>query len=79
MPGIVEVNGYAVRLFTRDHGNPHVHVFHDGTLMKIWISPQVVFASHSGRKPRKAEITTAERIVADHHAACLREWKRMYG
>ncbi|MBV8282594.1 MAG: DUF4160 domain-containing protein [Candidatus Eremiobacteraeota bacterium] len=73
MATVVEVHGYAVRVFTRDHGNPHVHVFHRGSLMKIWLSP-LAFDSHKGREPRQAEIARALQVVAEHRAACLAKW-----
>jgi len=78
MPTVVEVSGYAVRVFTKDHGAPHVHVFHSGSLMKIWLSP-VRLDSHRGRRPRAAEVAMALRIVADHRGACLRKWNEIYG
>jgi hypothetical protein len=77
VPTVVEVSGYAVRVFTKDHGDPHVHVFHSGSLMKIWLSP-VQFDSHRGRRPRPAEIATALQIVAVNRSACLQKWKKIY-
>ncbi len=78
MPTVVEVDGYAVRVFTKDHGDPHVHVFHNGSLMKISLSP-VAFDSYKGRKPRSSEAVTALRIVLEHREACLRKWNEIYG
>lgn len=78
MPTVVEINGYAIRVFTKDHGNAHVHVFHDGSLMKIWLHP-IAFDSYKGRKPRALERAEALRLVAEHRNACLAEWKRLYG
>ncbi len=79
VPTVVGVNGYFIRVFTQDHGNPHVHVLHRGTLMKIWLRPIVAYASHRGRKPRSAEIKTAVELVLEHLPACWEEWKRIYG
>ncbi len=78
MPTVVDVSGYAVRVFTKDHGDPHVHVFHNGSLMKISLSP-VAFDSYKGRKPRETEVAAALRIVVEHSAACLRKWTEIYG
>jgi hypothetical protein len=78
VPTVAEVSGYAIRVFTKDHGDPHVHVFHNGSLIKIWLSP-VRFDSHIGRRPRAAEVAMALRIVADHRGACLKKWKEIYG
>jgi hypothetical protein len=78
VPTVVEVGGYAVRVFTKDHGDPHVHVFHNGSLMKIWLSP-VRLDSHKGRRPRRNEIVMALRIIAERRSACLRKWKEIYG
>jgi hypothetical protein len=78
VPTVVEVSGYAFRVFTKDHGDPHVHVYHNGSLMKISLSP-LQLDSHMGRRPRAAEIATALRIVAEHRGACLRKWKQIYG
>jgi hypothetical protein len=78
VPTVVEVGGYAVRVFTKDHGDPHVHVFHGGSLMKVWLRP-LKFDSYRGRRPREADIAMALRIVAKHRLACLRKWKEIYG
>jgi hypothetical protein len=71
--------GYFIRVFTQDHGNPHVHVLHSGALMKVWLGPVVTYASYRGRKPRKAEIKTAVELVLEYLPACWEEWKRIYG
>jgi hypothetical protein len=39
VPIFVRMSGYAIWVFTKDHGDPHVLVFHNGSLMKIWLSP----------------------------------------
>lgn len=78
MPTVIEVDGYAVRVFTRDHGNPHVHVYHNGTLMKIWLD-HLDYDSYKGRKPRAAERAKALELVGAHHTACMTEWKKIYG
>ena len=46
--------------------------------MKIWLSPPD-FDSYKGRKPRKAEITEALRIVAEYSEVCLIKWEELYG
>jgi hypothetical protein len=41
VPTVVDVSGYAVRVFTKDHGDPHVHVFHNGSLMKVSLTKTI--------------------------------------
>jgi Domain of unknown function (DUF4160) len=72
------VGGDTVRVFTKAHGDPHVHVCHDGSLLKISLSP-VAYDSYKGRKPRPSELATALRIVLEHREACLRKWNEIYG
>jgi hypothetical protein len=55
-----------------------VHVFHNGWLIKVSLSP-VAFDSYKGRRPRSAEVAFALRIVVEHRGACLRTWNEIYG
>lgn len=79
MPTVVSVNGYDVRVFTRDGGKPHVHVAFNGKLIRIFLSHLRHDKSHDRGKPTKNEISAAMEIVREHHAKCVAKWEEIYG
>ena len=46
VPTVVTESGFYVRVFTRDGGEPHVHVAFGGKLIKVFLAP--VAPKHSG-------------------------------
>jgi hypothetical protein len=72
-----EVSVYAVREFTKDHGDPPVHVFHNGSLIEdMTLAPATRL---QGDGDRAADMATALRIIAARRSACLRMRKEIYG
>jgi hypothetical protein len=78
MPRVVTVRGYAVKIFTDDHGPPHVHVLKDGILLKISLEP-VAFLSAKYGRPTEHVKRDAISVVQEHLAACWMIWRRIYG
>ena len=77
MPRVIEVDGYDVRVYTRDEHPPaHVHVEKAGTNMKFMLGDDgVEYHSYKQRPPTNQEIRRAAEIVAEHFADCLATWK----
>ena len=78
MPKVVTVRGYAVKVFTDDHGVPHVHVFRDGILLKITLDPVAVVSAKYGR-PSERMKREAIAVVEENLGLCWTVWRRMYG
>ncbi|MHB8433392.1 MAG: DUF4160 domain-containing protein [Candidatus Tyrphobacter sp.] len=78
MPKVVEVRGYAVKVFTDDHGPPHVHVLKDGVLLKISLRP-VAFVSAKYGRPSEHVKREAIAVVQEHIEACRVIWRRIHG
>lgn len=79
VPTVVSEGGFYVRVFTRDGGEPHVHVSFGGKLIKVFLSPVERDSSHDRGYPTNSEIAAALRIVQKHRGACLAKWKDIYG
>jgi hypothetical protein len=78
VPRVVAVRGYAVKVFTDDHGPPHVHVLKDGILLKISLEP-VAFLSAKYGRPSEHVKRDAVAVVRRHLEACWVVWRRIYG
>jgi hypothetical protein len=78
MPRVVAVRGYAVKVFTDDHGPAHVHVLKDGILLKISLEPLAFVSARYGR-PSEREKRNAVAVVQEHLEACWVVWRRIYG
>lgn len=78
MPKVVEVRGYAVKVFTDDHGPPHVHVLKHGILLKISLQP-VAFVSAKYGRPGDRVKRDAIAVVQEHIEACWAVWRNIYG
>lgn len=77
MPTVVREAGFAVRMYTRDHPPPHVHVARAGAILKIdLVTFEIVeiagrISDHEARQ--------AERLVEKHSASLKAEWTRLHG
>ena len=79
MPRVIEVNGYDVRVYTRDEQGhpPHVHVETADTVHKIMLLDDgVEYHSFKGKKPNRKEMGEAAQIVADHLDPCKAVWRQ---
>ena len=71
------VDGYEVRVYTRDHPPAHVHVHNGSARIKISLEPDVAYMSHKGLATAR-ELRRAIEIVAEHAHACLALWRRYH-
>lgn len=78
MPRVVETRGYAVKVFTDDHGPSRAHVVKDGVLLKISLEP-VAFLSAKYGRPSEYVKRGAMAAVQDNLEACWNVWRRIYG
>jgi hypothetical protein len=73
---VIVLDGYEVRVFTRDHSPPHVHVYKGDAHMKIDLAPIALVESigASAREERRAV-----EVVAHHIDAFLAMWRKYHG
>jgi hypothetical protein len=75
---VVEVRGYAVKVFTDDRGPAHVHVLKDSILLKISLRPVAFISAKYGRPSKRAK-SDALSVVQEHIDACWAVWRKIYG
>lgn len=78
MPTVVVSRGYAIKVLTRDHAPPHVHVYKDGVVLKILLEP-IVFTKAKHGRPTEHTKREAIALVKEHIGACWIVWRRIYG
>jgi hypothetical protein len=78
VPKVIEIKGYAVKVFTDDHGPAHVHVLKNGILLKISLQP-VAFVSAKYGRPSEHVKRGAVAVVQEHVDACWAVWRKIYG
>lgn len=80
MPKIIEVEGYQIKVYTRDEHPPaHVHVEKNGSKIKVMLYEDAVeYHSYKGDIPSDREIRRATEIVAEHLAKCLTVWRKYH-
>lgn len=76
MPTVLREGRWAVWIFTRDHGPPHVHVRGPSGEVKVALIP-VGVQRIRGLTDREA--LEAFRLVADHSEHLLACWRRIHG
>jgi len=80
MPTVHKEDGYAVRIYTKDHPPPHVHVWRGSGVVKIQLddgSGGLRVVASRGLSDREA--IRAVRIVHAHRERLLDEWRRVHG
>jgi len=79
MPVVLTVAGFQVHIYLppREHEPPHVHVVKGGTEVVVTLAnpPQV----REVRRMSNRDAVRAYRIVSDHRAMLLAEWRRYHG
>ena len=68
-------HGYDVRIYTREHGPAHVHVFRGENRVKVNLAP-LQFSENRGFTSR--ELRVIQDLVEDHLQVILREWERLH-
>jgi hypothetical protein len=74
---VAVVDGYEVRVYTRDHPPPHTHVHKGSARIKISLEPDIAYMSHKG-PPTTRELRRAIDIVAEHADACRALWRQYH-
>ena len=76
MPRVVQIEGYLVKVYTRDEHPPaHVHVEKAGSTIKVMLGENEVEVHSYKGNPTGAEIRRAAEIVAQHLEQCWKTWK----
>ena len=67
-------HGFDVRIFTREHGPAHVHVFRGEKHVKVDLDP-IRFSQNKGFKSR--ELKQIRKLLSQHMELIFREWERL--
>lgn len=80
IPTILRHGGYTVRVLTRDHDPPHVHVHKSGGVAKVGLqdeSGDVYPINQIGMSPK--DLRLALEIVELHQTQLLSAWRVYHG
>ena len=80
MPIILRKNGFEVRLRTRDHEPPHVHIFRGGTevIINLGIGAQSPAIREINGMSRQ-NVRLAFEITVQNNEMFLQCWREIYG
>ena len=67
-------HGFDVRIFTREHGPAHVHVFRGEKHVKVYLKP-IRFSRNKGFTSR--ELKQIRELLGLHMVLIVREWERL--
>lgn len=72
MPTVLVLSGYRFFFYSLE-GNepPHIHVEHDDSVAKYWLSPVQLSESHGFRSH---ELNSLRAMVIKHHTTFLEAW-----
>lgn len=81
MPTIHRQEGFAFRIYTHDHEPAHVHAIHADGVAVILLGDD---GTYPGVREVRGEIRDPDvvqpvRIVAEHQAMMIAEWRRIHG
>lgn len=79
MPTVLVQNGFEVRIRTRDHPSPHVHIHKADEPIKINIGNEVELPEIVLRKMNRADARRAVEIVGTNQSLLLEKWREIYG
>jgi Domain of unknown function (DUF4160) len=79
MPLALTHDGFEVRIRTRDHPPPHVHVFKADEHIKINIGDETEPPSIVRAWMKRANARKAVGIVEEHQMRLLAAWREIYG
>jgi hypothetical protein len=80
MPTILRIDGFSIRIRTKDHPPPHVHVFHGGKEVVIILGDETgcpTIRDMRGMPVR--QMRTALELVASNQDLLNAEWGKLYG
>ncbi len=67
-------HGFDVRIFTREHGPAHVHVYRGEKRVKVNLQP-IRFSRNKGFTSR--ELRQIRELLSENMKLILREWERL--
>ena len=70
-----QINGFDVRIYSRDHKPPHVHCWKQRSELVVNLEP-ICIRENNRMSPADARIALA--IVAEHQSFLLDEWRRIH-
>jgi hypothetical protein len=79
MPTVFIQNGFEVRIRTRDHPPPHVHICKAGEEIKINIGNDVDPPEIVRQKMNPTDARRAIEIVENNQSLLLEKWREIYG
>ncbi len=80
MPTILRIGGFSIRIRTRDHPPPHVHVFHGGKEIVIILGNDTYGPTiRDIRGMSVRHMRTALELVAANQDLLNAEWEKLYG
>lgn len=80
MPIVLRLGGFEIRIRTRDHLPPHVHVWHSGTEVVILLGTERdVPTVRDKRGMSERNMRRTLELVAQNQQILLMEWTRIYG
>jgi hypothetical protein len=79
MPTILRQDGFEVRIRTRDHEPPHVHIFRGGTevVINLGIGKKLP-AIRDINGMNRQNVSRAFSIIVENNAEFLRRWREIY-
>ncbi len=72
------MEGFTIRVYSDDHPPAHVHVFHGGQEIRVYLRGDRPFDRLSGRMSA-SDVRRALRLVDTHRDQLLTFWKRYHG
>ncbi|WP_331878015.1 DUF4160 domain-containing protein [Longimicrobium sp.] len=80
MPVIIREGSWRIWIWTRDHGLPHVHVYHGGGAVKILLPTRRLPAMVTARQRMPdREVAAALRLVERHKDELISAWRAIHG
>ena len=80
MPTVLRIDGFSFRVRTKDHGPPHVHVFHSGREVVIILGDEFNIPSvRDMRGMPVRQMRVALELVAVNKDMLRDEWRKLYG
>jgi hypothetical protein len=77
MPVVLRVGPYRIGFFSNENDEPpHVHVYRERAVAKLWLNPRAELASSRGF-PRH-ELTLIRRIIQDNRELLLKSWNEFH-
>ena len=76
-PTIGRAGQFRLFFFSREESRIHVHVAHPDGEAKLWLTPQVALADHTGLST--TQIRQAQAVVGAHLKEIQDAWKHHFG